>query len=34
MGDGSFDECKADVCPKLCIKEELGAEDRKWGGKE
>ncbi len=33
MGDGGFEECRESVCTKLCIKEEIGSEDKKWGGK-
>ena len=31
-GDGTFDECKSIVCIKLCVKEEIGNDDNKWGG--
>jgi hypothetical protein len=26
------DECKDKTCAKLCIKEEIGSDDNKWGG--
>jgi hypothetical protein len=29
--DFDLEECKQKTCPKLCIKEEIGAEDSKWG---
>ena len=30
--DFEIDECKEKTCSKLCIKEEIGEDDNKWGG--
>lgn len=29
--DFEMDECRDKTCAKLCIKEELGTDDSKWG---
>jgi hypothetical protein len=31
--DFEIDDCKEKTCAKLCIKEEIGDDDNKWGGK-
>jgi len=28
-----MDECKIQTCSKICVKEELGSDDAKWGSK-
>ena len=31
--DFGFEECKDKTCSKLCIKEEIGTDESKWGSK-
>ncbi len=33
LGDGSYNECITETCSKLCVKEEIGSDENKWGGK-
>ena len=30
--DFDLEECRDKTCGKLCIKEEIGADESKWGG--
>ncbi len=29
--EDEFEKCKEETCMKLCIKEEIGTDDAKWG---
>ena len=31
LSDFDMDECRDKTCAKLCIKEEIGTDDSKWG---